>query len=330
MRLAVWPSRLPLPERLVPGYRWLCYRERVLVLVPDTEREPAIREPSGETYLQLANVDLDDLDAVQDFASLHGVIKAQPVAKRGAAGVWVGVGAWRIESNVAELVPEPVDLPPGISHDLGGSKLDAEYFTLKRERVEALYSFQLGARLARDLTGAWRVLREGFDPRKLTWELPRYGGEHIRTPEEAARFIEAVLDAGLQTFHPRVRVIGHLKSTYEGSQIDEAPIWPRNIFADATVERGLFGTICIELFNHILENARYRRCANKNCARLFVRQQGRAKKGQNRVRGGVKYCSARCAEHSRSAMSGGSVRKARGRLLEGPHPQTRQRLRGCR
>jgi len=50
----------------------------------------------------------------------------------------------------------------------------------------------------------------------------------------------------------------------------------------------------MELFNHIVEDARYLHCANTNCGRLFVRQQGRAQRGQHRT-SGVKYCSPRCA-----------------------------------
>jgi hypothetical protein len=56
----------------------------------------------------------------------------------------------------------------------------------------------------------------------------------------------------------------------------------------------LYSICCLELFNHIAEDADYLTCANETCGRLFVRQRGRALHGQHRTRG-VKYCSSSCA-----------------------------------
>jgi hypothetical protein len=55
-----------------------------------------------------------------------------------------------------------------------------------------------------------------------------------------------------------------------------------------------FEIACLELFNHMVENATYRACANETCGRFFVRQRGRSAHGQHRTTG-VKYCSAECA-----------------------------------
>lgn len=59
-------------------------------------------------------------------------------------------------------------------------------------------------------------------------------------------------------------------------------------------ELPLYCVLCLELFNHIVEEAHYSRCSNETCDRLFVRQRGRSVHGQHRTRG-VKYCSTECA-----------------------------------
>jgi hypothetical protein len=61
-------------------------------------------------------------------------------------------------------------------------------------------------------------------------------------------------------------------------------------------------TLCaLELFNHMVEGAEYRICANERCQRRFVNQQGRAEKGQHRSRG-VMCCSLACARATAQRM----------------------------
>jgi hypothetical protein len=60
-------------------------------------------------------------------------------------------------------------------------------------------------------------------------------------------------------------------------------------------ERAPLYAICaLELFNHIVDNARYHTCANDRCRRTFVYQHGRSEKGQRRSHG-VLYCTPDCA-----------------------------------
>ncbi|GKQ40319.1 hypothetical protein ALMP_68450 [Streptomyces sp. A012304] len=57
----------------------------------------------------------------------------------------------------------------------------------------------------------------------------------------------------------------------------------------------LYGAACLQLYNHIVEQAQYKICANESCGQFFVRQQGRAG-GTQRKSEGVKYCSSKCAK----------------------------------
>jgi hypothetical protein len=50
----------------------------------------------------------------------------------------------------------------------------------------------------------------------------------------------------------------------------------------------------LQMYNHMVERATLRRCANEPCSKSFVRQRGRAKYGQHKTQG-VQYCSRECA-----------------------------------
>jgi hypothetical protein len=56
----------------------------------------------------------------------------------------------------------------------------------------------------------------------------------------------------------------------------------------------IYSTCFIQLYNHMVEQAPMKTCANENCGRPFVRQRGRSHYDQNRLQG-VKYCSRNCA-----------------------------------
>ncbi|GAA3832611.1 hypothetical protein GCM10022226_62350 [Sphaerisporangium flaviroseum] len=56
----------------------------------------------------------------------------------------------------------------------------------------------------------------------------------------------------------------------------------------------IYSVSFLQLYNHLVENAHVRTCANESCPRPFVRQRGRAEYGQHRTEG-VLYCSRECA-----------------------------------
>ncbi len=58
---------------------------------------------------------------------------------------------------------------------------------------------------------------------------------------------------------------------------------------------GLYSALCLQLANHLAEEATLRRCANTTCGQPFVRQLGGAVHGQHRTEG-VMYCTVSCAK----------------------------------
>jgi hypothetical protein len=56
----------------------------------------------------------------------------------------------------------------------------------------------------------------------------------------------------------------------------------------------VYSTSFLQLYNHMVEQATLKQCANERCGRPFVRQRGRSQYNQNRLEG-VMYCSRNCA-----------------------------------
>jgi hypothetical protein len=95
--------------------------------------------------------------------------------------------------------------------------------------------------------------------------------------QSAWSHFENAANAGLRPFQVRI------------ARPDFADFGP-----EVLVSTGFVGTACGQLANAIADDAPLRRCANKNCQRLFSFQRGRAEHGQYR-RTGVNYCSVNCA-----------------------------------
>ena len=92
---------------------------------------------------------------------------------------------------------------------------------------------------------------------------------------QAAEFFVHILHPALAPYHPRLELIV------------PGVAWPLGIPAP-----GLYSAMVLQLYNHIVEGAVYRRCGN--CDRIFVRQRDRAIRGRYRTEG-LKYCSKNCA-----------------------------------
>ena len=235
----------------------------------------------GETYLELEAVDLEDPDAILGFANRHGILA---IATDNFAAVrdlpWY-------EHDVGRLTKREPEPPDNVSHSsfTGHSYIESE----------TLGQFRFAARILRDLRSAYSCLVLGR-PDSMAWTStqrpPRFvPGAGISLPDgrvwpwhdnhplrPLAYYLEYTLSRALTFFPPRIYI------TTQASQ--------HGWISGATIP--LYATCCLELFNHIVEQATYRHCANEPCGRTFVRQHGRAEQGQHRSRG-VKYCSPYCA-----------------------------------
>ena len=278
-RITPWPDR-PVP---FPDYRsvWPA------VLVNDdgspitdvrSRRMPGSASVYGELYLELASVDLSSKEAIVDFADRHGTLGvAMPDPSEPTIGhiffyEWEAASEevmnylWKCRESIEESAPK------GIGH------------------FETLMEFRWGAWALRDMTTAWRIFQGEIEEGEAVWEAPCWASSSNRfaLPDDVdlghphpGTLLDHGLRMALRPFSPRV--------TWLHSDSPAATPYGRG-----SESISLFSICALELFNHMCENAAYRRCANETCGRFFVRQKGRAVHGQHRT-SGVKYCSAECA-----------------------------------
>jgi hypothetical protein len=234
----------------------------------------------GEIYLELIDLDLEDEEAIFRF-----------VRRFGALGVaHEHFALFRsLPGFAAAILPTlAAAWPAERFNQTVGDYLERRGDGLNTNLVETLEEFRFGARVLRDLATAARISQLDEPPVAVRWEsipegpmkekradLAEYGIEFDTQEEAVEIFLRQVLTDGLRPFHPRVVYV-------DAEARDEFNAAP------------LYAVCCLELFNHMVEAAQVRVCANESCGRPFVRQRGRAEHGQHRVRG-VKYCSSHCA-----------------------------------
>ena len=298
-RITTWPG-VPLPNPATGSKRAadLTLGGALLADADGTSPDPVDHH---EVYLEVCKLDLSQPSEILAFAQRYGHMGVMGdsiahQAKGGSSSFWITKG----------IFGHPASMTVTREIDSEASDIAYELDRPTRARyLETLDGFRWGATCIRDLVRAWRFADEGLKPE--SWECPiwtalsdadiaamrkprREDGwrsddwylvKPPATPEDAAQLLSRVLSVGLDLFHPAVAV---RPADHQADRL--LPYEGRG----AT----LYELCCLQLYNHMVEGATYRTCANESCGGLFVRQSGRAEHGQHRTKG-VKYCTSECA-----------------------------------
>lgn len=273
-----WPSvKLPVP--FVYLSEWRHVGGGVLLRGDSFGRQ----EPPSDLYLrELMDLDLDSPESIAEFCSLFGTLKHSEthatltgirsrLTKKDTLAQSVSdyldrlkaqeYGAWEYRSRFEPVSALKATLEAEGAHpQFGASAFHAD-------------DFRLMARELRDMTRV--VLSFSGFPEKLAELESAHSNWEVPGIDEMVWFRDR-LNAGLRAFAPMLVNVGE-------SPAGESP-----------EKRGdLWGAICAELFNHMLDEPHVRKCGRDECQRLFTYQRGRARYGQHRS--GSKFCTDRCA-----------------------------------
>lgn len=277
IRITPWPGvRLQLPDlqhRWYPTEGW-AFGSLGGIWAPVNRYGSRDAVPRlGESYLELAALDLHDDDAIRAFVTRWGVL--------GVRWIQDPVSGEQIEdTDYTRIFGAPGPFAEQLATLRDSVATASEQVGSDAYVVETVVEFRLGASLIRDVLRAWRWQREGNAPTE-PWEfLPKIYSPETR--EEAAERADDWTHGLLSAFYPqfiRVEISSGGKTRRSDPYFTDVP---------------LLSLMALELYNHACENAVYKVCQNETCGRLFVRQEGRALHGQHR-RTGVKYCTSECA-----------------------------------
>jgi hypothetical protein len=277
---------------------------------------------SGETYLRLCELDLADPDAILAFVGEYGILGGALAYDAIVSGTSPSIAEWcsgalspkterkrkaeAITRDKARVYPVVHYQPDGgvtfamSMSEVSGEKdwpNDSKWSTLHvralLERspplVETVNEFRFAAHCIRDLDAAWLALNGGED--NITLSSPADPPDGW-TQELLCDFLIQMMTTLLLPLSPQLgsSFTLHVGHELNNGQPVRAGVEPLREPPDLP----LYTLCALELFNHMLQGAEYRICANERCNRRFVLQQGRSEKGQHRSRG-VKYCSPACA-----------------------------------
>lgn len=245
-------------------------------LLFDFEQEdPTYVELPGELVLRgLLELDIDDPNAVCAFVSAHGCIET------------------------------PFQFPrPGFTYPIFDplpTLADVRAFLLLA-RTLALH--WIAHKEGRDLVEPWRMIADLLADDRTNPLLTAEGDpwaaveDAPEDPDDAWIVFVTLLNEGLRAYQARAE--------YTPGEFLDAPTTIGGPHPD------LYSGLCLQLLNVVTEDLPVLRCANGNCERVFLRQEGRAEKGQHRT-AGVMYCSRQCARAQANRNYRRRQRKGRG------------------
>jgi hypothetical protein len=261
--------------------------------------------PDGEVYLELAHLDLSSADAIIDFVNRYGFLGVYD----SEAERWpcfeglVPIGRElldRIEPARMRLRPALTEWQEGCAKRLKNGDLPLEArvalemaiqpLAIHAERaadwVETREEFTLGAQLVHDALHAWLGLLDDAAVGDLPFqsgvfsgaEFDRERGRSARSSLLLTGYLDWFFSIGLTSFRPVIR--------FEGPERAASSEPAGSITVVETTGRAtapsLFPVCALELFNHVVAQARYHICKNETCGRLFVHQEGRSATGRHR------------------------------------------------
>jgi hypothetical protein len=311
-RITAWPGVVVPPPAYRPrGPYRLDQEHEVLLPIEDGRRARIEPVSAGEIYLDLVRVDLDDPEAILDFVNAYGILGiGEPVFHGPEMSFALPRG------GESELHASRVRAGAAVVDEWEG-ELDASEAAFHHENLETLAEFRHGAQLMRDALTAWRFIRGDVAAKDVDWEsvaADLRDRSNLRVTVDD--YLTAFFDLTLIPFHPGITFFD---ADEDDGGDDQRRFQVKPGSGDLRQGVDLFPICSLELYNHMVEHAEYRICANENCGRLFVRQTGRSEYGQNR-RSGVLYCSASCARAQ-------AQRAYRRRRAADAEPKARRRLR---
>ncbi len=309
--LTVWPGKpVPLQRHERRAYRW---DSTETVLIPDMTSPPVPAIAGGETYLELAALDLDDSAALLRFVNRH--------ANLGLFDSWETPSSWPIfaEPEILALSPPCERLCAQLSAArreaerviedererlLGGdskpSLLREDWNVWDDDSVETRAEFVAVAQLIRDAFHVWLALKDDRRLGDLVFESPLAQGplfeaarsdQPTRTSVEVQSFLKWFFAVTLEPFHPQVNATWSTRHLGEGPSLvlptDELPHAMR-----------LYQICALELISHIASEADYKVCANERCWRrpLFVFQDPHKSSFTGIKHHDALYCSEECRD----------------------------------
>ena len=263
LRYSVWPSQkveVP-PVWAYPVRRvkeWFVYDPQETLFDGHVMSEEKLGHSvpvPDELYLrEVLALDLADEDALLAFVGEYGPLGYEPEKSC-------------LPYFIAEEILDKLE---------NGLRYDTESDVL----FQSLVSVQAHLRSIRDAARLYKVqtAQMTLEELKENWELGEMEVECPADATEVDRMLAVIVNQGLLPFQVGIRLVG-----------SDAEPWEVGLTAP-----DIYSCLCLQLFNHIAEEAIYLTCHNERCGRLFVRQQGRSEKGGHRTTG-VMYCSDYCA-----------------------------------
>jgi hypothetical protein len=182
---------------------------------------------------------------------------------------------WTVPENLLSAgLPDVFD---GLERDEGAYVMPG-YDDIDGEVTQSISSVQIYLWSIRDAVRLYQAQTAQITLEELeaTWELSEVAVDAPSDMLEVVRMLPRIVNPGLAPFQAKIQLI---------DPKDE------NLGLSSP---SIYACLCLQLFNHMVEEAVYLRCHNEQCGRLFVRQKGRARQGKYHTTG-VMYCSDYCA-----------------------------------